>query len=856
MSQVVSLQKALELDIARVGGKALHLAELDAAGFRVPPAFVVTTDAFIEHFQRAGAGAMLESYATPDRIQLAMLRDHQLNPELVAEIASAQEALAQRIGGTHDAELLCAVRSSGAEEDSATASFAGQHATYYYTRAQDIPQRIVDCWLSCWTAQAAAYRAANDENTPRMAVLIQQMVRSHVSGVTFTRDPTEPVSERLVIESCWGLGAALVDGRVTPDRYRLRRIDHRLVSAKIGTKRFKVTEDLIDPEGTRLEAIPRHLQRRETLEPEMLQRVAALGADCETHFRAPQDVEWAIADGELYLLQSRPITTVVPLESPVEGRWVVFKPIVENFTEAMTPLTIDLVRRVIPRFGQFIDGRFYINFNMIKALVPLDISDAQLADLSLMRPRVDEDAPRFDRRRSWLPLLVVLMGYLSWGTLMVRTRHLPARALAGFKVRCATVLADDRLDALSATRRLFQGASPFAPAGHLAFQVNISSVRYFFLIQALRALLARFAPDFDPNLIGSLCAGSTDMLSTQLIEDLRSVAELAGSNATVRRLFAEEPAETLSTRLAAEPEARTFIDGLDAFLARFGHRGTREMELAAPRWLEDPTPLLGMISNMLEAVPSRDDRGAAQRALAHRALAEALPNRMARRIADWLIRRIRYYATLRENTRHFHVMALTTIRQKILELERELISTGALKCPDDIFYLTWDEISALRAGHSDRRDASVLIRNRRIHHTRVSERMPPSTFNIELDPADTDATDLSGHCASPGTAEGIARLVLDPSTDAALRPGEILVAPYTDPAWTPLFLNAAAVIVEVGSYLSHAGTVAREYGVPCVVDVHGCMERLVNGQHLRVDASNGRIQVLSQPAEPATEPAL
>ena len=174
MSHVVSLHEALQLDVNHVGGKALHLAELDAAGFNVPPGFVVTTEAFVEHFQRAGAGAMLESYATPDPTQLAMLRDHKLNPELVAEIASAHEALVRRIGNINEDELLCAVRSSGADEDSAGASFAGQHATYYYTSTQDLAQRVVDCWLSCWNAQATAYRAANDRNAPRMAVSPRQ----------------------------------------------------------------------------------------------------------------------------------------------------------------------------------------------------------------------------------------------------------------------------------------------------------------------------------------------------------------------------------------------------------------------------------------------------------------------------------------------------------------------------------------------------------------------------------------------------------------------------------------------------------------------------------------------------------
>lgn len=847
MSQVVSLSEALELDVSQVGGKARRLAELDAAGLRVPPAFVITTEAFVQHFQRIDAGALLDGVDAPDAERLAALRELALTPELVASIETAHRRLARRLR-IKDADLTCAVRSSGTEEDSDAVSFAGQHATYYYTRREELPQRVVDCWLSCWSGHAAGYRAATGASPPRLAVLIQQMILADVSGVTFTRDPTDPDNGQLVIESCWGLGAALVDGRVDPDRYHLDRADHRVRSTRIGTKRFKVSQDPIDPESARLEAVPRHLQRTSTLSAAQLAEVATLSGDCEAHYGKPQDVEWAIGDGKLHLLQSRPVTLAAPPGAQVEGRWVIFKPIVENFTEALTPLTVDIVRRVIPPFGRFIDGRFYLNFDAFRALLPYELTDAQVTELALLHP---VELPPVSPRRLWLPVLAALWGYLSWGTLLVRTRHLPSQALAGFRARCEAILADDRIDALAATQRLLLGVSPVAPAGHLAFQINVSSARYFVLLDVLRALLNRYAPEFDPDLISILCSGSSDMLSTRMIEDLGAVVAAARDSAPVRRVFADVAPEELSARLAADPEARRFTRALEAFLADYGHRGTREVELAAPRWQEDPTPLLAMIRNMLDAASPNLDRGAVRRADAERALRQAFANGLPRRLAQWLIRRIRHYAALRENTRYFHVMGLTTIRLKILELERALIVAGALTCPDDVFYLTWDEVQALRNGTLDPRAASVRVRERRVEHIRRCQRPPPNTFNIEATAAaEPVAMDLSGQCASPGSAEGLARVVLDPGTDATLAPGEILVAPYTDPAWTPLFLNAAAIIVEVGSYLSHAGTVAREYGVPCIVDVHGCTKRLTTGQRLRVDATRGRIHVLS-PADAA-----
>ena len=227
-------------------------------------------------------------------------------------------------------------------------------------------------------------------------------------------------------------------------------------------------------------------------------------------------------------------------------------------------------------------------------------------------------------------------------------------------------------------------------------------------------------------------------------------------------------------------------------------------------------------------------------------LHQALPKRWQRRLVDHLIGRIRYFVTLRENTRYYHTMAMAAVRIKLKAMEQQLIQAGRLKCEDDIFYLEFPEAKALEAGLTDWQDVEGIIHDRRLRYQRQSLERPRETFNIQarIPLLRPDDNLLVGDCASPGVATGIARVIRDPSVSADLAAGDVLVAPYTDPAWTPLFPGAAAIVVEVGSYLSHAGTVAREYGIPCLVDVHGCTEKIRSGQSLRINASEGWVEIV------------
>ena len=846
MTLVVSLADAGRVDASLVGGKAASLGALARAGFPVPLAFVVTTPAFFAHLEAARATKLLSGDG-PTALLVAAARNTPVDPVLAQEVWQAFRAL--EANGADS----CAVRSSAVGEDGRSRSFAGAHATYYHVDARSLLARIVDCWLSSFTAHATAYRARSGEPAA-MAVILQRMVPAEVSGVAFTRDPAAPASGDVVIDSCWGLGAALVDGRVSPDRYRVGRTELDTVERRIASKRYRVRETAGAQDAPRLESVMRSMRARPTLDAQRLERVARLALRCESHFGAPQDVEWAFADGEVHLLQSRPITgATIAREASlarapaIDGQWLAFKPLLENFTGPLTPLTVDLVRRALPAMGCFVNGRWYVDFRVAKWLTPFALDDAALARLALLRA-APEVYP-VSAVRIATSALSILAGYLTWGMLLVRTRHLPTDALERFRHRCVALLADERIDALATLRQLTTAPPPFTRAGEMPVPANLTAVRHFVYEAMLRWYTARFVPHLDEAAITTLCAPGADIMSMRLLADLDAVAETARAEPRLVRLLSAGGDRDALLRIESIPEGARFIAALERFLAVYGHRGTREIELAAPRWAEDPTPLLHQLRARLAPAPTPAPRANDPESSAW----PATSSRVHRAIVHWLARRARRFAALRENTRHHHVLAFATVRRKLLALERQLLEAGRLKCPGDVFFLHWNELAALAQGSLAWLDVESRVRTRRVMHVAREERMPPLAFNIDLgQPPHPDtaqnARELTGQCACPGDVVGIARVVLDPTT-ADVRPGDILVAPYADPSWTPMFPLVRAVVVEVGSHLSHAGTVARELRLPCVVDVADCTRLIRTGQRLEVRAGEGRVIILDGEAE-------
>ncbi|MEW6265396.1 MAG: PEP/pyruvate-binding domain-containing protein [Thermodesulfobacteriota bacterium] len=867
---VIGLDEVGRGDVAVAGGKGANLGDLLRRGFPVPPGFVVTAQSCRRFFERLNLDPDLKKIgAAPEEKDFCAgvrtrIDGADFPPELAADLMKYWDLLLDRRGR----EVLVAVRSSATAEDLGDASFAGQHETYYYVTRDNLTVMVKRCWSSLFSPEAVSYRTTQGlgHEAVFMAVVVQEMIPAEVSGVTFTANPVTGDGGEIVTEASWGLGAAIVDGRVTPDHYVLKRLGFTLKEKRISEKRFMVPPHPAPGTTRRLDPVPHWKRHRPTLTIEQVRQVAEWSVKAEEHFGGPQDVEWAMAEDRFYMLQSRPITVLGREEigKGLQGRWVIFKPIVENFTDPLTPLTQDILLLEAPLGFKVIRGWVYTNFNLIKALLPFRAKDENLAR---MLTEMGDKAPDLPLHPLKLPgFLILLLGFwLMTAVFLARTRRLPDDFMDGYRDLCRQVTEDPAYGPAAAMRRLWSSTWKrfLDPAGYMVVLINLSSARYMIGREILRKLLKLWAPDLGDEAVALLCAGSSGVLSAEMGRGICRLAQAARNNPAVRAVLEKYKPDHLLAALNNEPEAQEFLAQLAGFLAVNGHRALKELELKSVRWEEDPTPVLGMIRNYLlaEVDPEDHEREIARtRARLEESLRERLRKRplekalgLRWRVLKYVADRTKYFTKMRENSRFYHIMGYGVVRRKILKVEADLLQRGKLKCKDDIFFLRLDEIAQLKADELGWLDVEDRIRERRLEHIRLSKITPPRAIGLKIGPQaeaspaqPDDPRVLRGQAASPGRYEGTAHVILDPSLDLELKPGEILVAPYTDPAWTPLFLTAGAAVVEVGSYLSHAGTVAREFGMPCVVDVADCTKRLHTGHHLIVNGDEGWVRIAGE----------
>ena len=849
---IVSLNHVDSSSTATTGGKGANLGELIKLGFPVPGGFVICADEY---------ESLIKALDLPRNDQfseevLDRVRDQMMTAPLSSNLAGRIRQAHEKFAAGR--QTVYAVRSSATAEDLSDASFAGQHDTYYYVEPEDVLTMVRKCWASLWSDAAVSYRESQgmEHRSVSMAVVIQKMVQSEVSGITFTADPLSGSDSVIVTEASWGMGAALVDGRVSPDQYLVDKSTGRLTSIKISDKKFMVPASLGEKQSSRLIEVPVERRLAETLSDNQIEQISKLALNAENHFACPQDLEWSIEGDEIYFLQSRPITILGEADPDVpEGKYILFKPLVENFTEPLKPLTLDLLDDLIPVLT-IIYGRAYVNFNIFKWLIPFKLSDEDKARMAYL-----SDPEQAELRISPFRLmglgLMLAMNYLVMAVFNRRTAAMPDDFMHTYRQRCHEIETDETINPKNALLHLFARFQFFEPAGNMVMMANLVSARYMITIRVLDELLKRWCPNLQNDSASLLVAGNEGVLSTEMGHEILKLANLARSLPSVNDAILNKPLEDAFETLSSLENGDGFLAELNHFLARHGHRGLKEFELSSTRWDEDPSQLLGMIRNYLNVdTETVDPEEAArkQRAKIQQqvdAKIGSLPFekffRIRTTIVNQLMNETRYYMKLQENSRFYHIMGFYVVRKKILAIEHALLSQGRLKCKDDIFYLHWQEVSDLKHGDLAWSDVEEIIRSRRMEHIRLTKLVPPKTIGIDIDdPVPTSGATLSGQGASPGSVEGVARVVMDPATGSNIQPGEILIAPYTDPAWTPLFLTVNAAVVEVGSYLSHAGTIAREYGMPCVVDVTNCTNRITTGMRIRVDGTNGSVTLLEE----------
>ncbi|WP_285320463.1 PEP/pyruvate-binding domain-containing protein [Pseudarthrobacter sp. lyk4-40-TYG-27] len=795
-------------------------------------------------------------------------------------------------------DVPVAVRSSATAEDLPFASFAGQQDTYLNVIGGDaVLEAVRNCWASLWTDRATAYRASLgiDPAGVAIAVVVQRMVDADTAGVMFTANPLTGRRRQLVIDAGRGLGEAVVSGAVNPDHFVVDGLTGRAVEQRLGGEGVEVRS--LPGGGTETRKLPGSTGTPCLTEPQ-LAALARLGLQAEDHFGAPQDTEWAIDNaGALWLTQSRPITTLYPVPEsngaahvrhggPGAGgtRAYLCFSLAQGLTRPLTPMGLAALRLVAssvataarfpvpePRRGPSpyaeAGQRIYIDFTtplrsaVGRRIVPrvFDVMEARTA--AVMRQLFEDPAFSVTGRT---PL--GLLRHAGPAAVHAKVPQAVLRAL----LRPGAALR--RLDRFT---RDFEGSlAPTDGPGALARLDHVEALlgaRLFPIVPAILPLpLVGFAMlGLAGKLLGDdawdelqpVIRGLPNNVTTEMdLELWRLASAIKGDGESAAALMGSDPAALAEDFKAGRLPARLDA-GLGRFLERYGHRAVAEIDVGLPRWSEEPAHILGILANYLRLedpalAPDRQFSTAAEDAEAQveRLVARAAGRGRTRGVlVRAALRRARLFAGLRELPKYQLVLGLVEVRRQLLLVGAELAEAGALDRPDDVFFLDFAEVrQALSGGTADPGatlpDVRQLVAGRRADYRRELDRrhIPRVLLSDGTEPEAVrtaagmaDGT-LAGSPASAGTVTAAARVVLDP-VGARLEPGEILVAPSTDPGWTPLFLTAGGLVMEMGGANSHGAVVAREYGIPAVVGVADATRLITTGQRVTVDGGQGTV---------------
>jgi phosphohistidine swiveling domain-containing protein len=854
---ILSMDQVARADVRVVGNKASQLGKLASRGHAVPSFFVITTDLFdairadprVRDLERrlASDGAD-ESLSSELR---TLVERVEMGTEAWTLIRDARRSL----GSTP-----VAVRSSGVAEDEASTSLAGQLDTVLDVRDdEELGRAIRVVWSSVYSPRAVAYRRirgmrANDLD---LAVIVQALVAADVSGVLFTVDPTD--AAMLAISATRGLAADLVAGRIDGDMYRVHR-------------------ETLAIEGEAREAA--------VLSERDVARLATLGLRLEHEIDAPQDVEWAISDGAIFVLQARPIT----VRAAPRARRTVWDNanIVESFPGVTLPLTYSLAResyaavyRQAARLAGISDSA-------------LDEYDADLERMiGLIRGRV------YYRLDSWYALLSLLPGFAHnkqfmeqmmgvresarWtartrvrltpfdiGRLLILLTRMTLLALTlGPRIRAFERMVEDvcgqheHADVRSRQMSdLVERYEDLKRRIHRQWQAPILNdfLTMLFFGFACR-LIARWDLDVAGALAGDLLR-SGDMPSVEPARRVAAMAQTVRGDARLEALIRTHSDAELVTLFGAGTMPPELNDPIREYLDRFGHRCVQELKLEQPSLRDDPLPLFASVRAYI-ARPDVDLERSAERDRIARVAAE---DRVRGRLAwpfglpsprllflNWIVASARRRVRDREQMRFARARVFGLARALFTGIGQRLADVGHLDDPRDVFYLTADEACGVIRGTATTADLRALVALRKSEYQTYRDELPlPDRFETSGEPSDEmgrlasrpssapASGELRGIPCCAGIARGAARLVTS-AREETLQAGEILVARETDPGWVTIFPLAAGILIERGSPLSHSAIVARELGIPTIVGVRGLTAALSTGAVVEMDGGTGRI---------------
>ena len=867
-------------DILLVGGKGANLGEMTKEGFPVPYGFCATTEAykeFVKHNKLSDFITEVIKDANLENISKIgeKIREKIVQSEIPEEVAHEILIAIHKAG----ADNYYAVRSSATAEDLAFASFAGQQDTYLNIKGDNsLLYCVKDCWASLFTDRAILYRIQNkiEHEKVYMSAVVQKMVLPEVAGIMFTADPLSGHRGTISIDASFGLGEALVSGLVSPDIYKVRKSSLQIDSKTIGDKKLAILP--IQGGGTKKVEITGEKSKSQVMNDSQIKSLAELGMKIERHYGCPQDIEWCLENNEVYIVQSRAITSLFPLPTPLPQDDALHAYISWNHLQVMTdpisPLGIDIFRNLFS-MGKGVKtesdykiltssaGRIYSDISgllqfkkarkmLVSVLINADalMADAlkELIDNSDFETQIKGEKPNLRVFRRYLrsPLFKVIKNLVfknPEGTVDFVNHYIEQREKKAAEDVFNAKQGIGRLEAIYKVGSIYED-----------FRIIITYLAPAIIsLKALEKLELKLLGTND--YVNTLVKGLEGNITTEMGLLTGDLADMIRKSPYLVSEFENDDYITLVSRINNLKGNDEFKNKFNAFMIKYGHRAAGEIDIAKERWIENPEPLaksiLAIIKSSKEGTHRREYSDTIEKAkLAAEEFikeVEAKHGKMKGVIVKRLIKVLRNTMPAREHHKFLLMKLFLIFKTALLEEAKILVEKGQLVEKKDIFYVGfWELYKSIENNES----LSELVEQRKEKYEHFRKLSAPRVVTSQGEEIKAGYKKnnlpqgaLAGIPVSSGVIEGIARVITDP-TKESINKGEILVAPFTDPGWTPLFINSAGLVMEIGGLLTHGTVVAREYGIPAVVGVSEATKKIKTGQKVRVDGNAGFVMII------------
>lgn len=855
-----------------VGGKGANLGELSSvSGIQVPEGFCVTTDAYKRIIDNNDVfNALLAKLAelkVEDQKRISevsgkirkVIEETTIPKDIEEEITRQLTKL-----GEKDAY---AVRSSATAEDLPTASFAGQQDTYLNIIGKaSIMQHISKCWASLFTDRAVTYRIQNafDHRKVHLSVVIQRMVFPQASGIMFTADPVTSNRRVLSIDASYGLGEALVSGLVNADIYKVK--EGKIIDKKISAKKLAIYA--LKEGGTIEREIEAGRQIMQTLTDEQILQLEGTGRAIEAYFGRPQDIEWCLFEDKIYIVQSRPITTLYPAPDNKDGKNRVYFSFGHRqmMTEAMKPLGLTFFQAFFRQISGSamigIGGRLYIDVSrelksplvgksFVKGLETVDVL-MQKAFYNLIKRKAY--VKTLNKEKAAMMETSVL---LKWGIETLKNYRRNDHAIVKDLMAQNEALMKEReqkIAALSGNELLDFIVKDFENLKNAIFAGYGAVFAGAFAASWINKNMNKWLGE--KNAADTLAQSVYDNVTSEMGLELLDVADVVRKHPAVMKYFEHANDDTFFEDLTNLEGGKEVSDSIRAYLKKYGMRCSAEIDITRTRWNEKPSILIPMILSNIKAFEPgahavKFEQGLKEAKKKEQELLkrlEQLPGGKSKaRKTKKVISVLRNYAGFREYNKYAMVWYLWIIKQALLKEADSMVRKGIIRDREDIYYLTLDELR--EAVKSQKTDYHIIAKRK--EEQEIFEKLTPprvitsdgEIISGEYDKGSIPKGALVGVAVSSGVVEGRARVILK-MEDANIEEGDILVTPFTDPSWTPVFVSIKGLVTEVGGMMTHGAVVAREYGLPAVVSVEDAIKLIKEGQWIRINGTEGYVEIL------------